>query len=106
MLTSPSPSETNVRDAVSARQTLPVPVMDLRAQYMMIGEELLAAVREVFDQHSYVLGPKVAEFEKAFATYCDAKHCVAVNSGTSALHLALICAGVGPGDEVITVPMT
>src|SRR5690606_16768050 len=54
----------------------------------------------------YVLGPEVAAFEEAFAACVGARHCVGVNSGTSALHLALICAGVGPGDEVVTTPMT
>src|SRR5947209_9137084 len=83
-----------------------VPMLDLRAQYSHIREELLRAVQEVADSTTYVLGPRVAEFERAFAAYVGAKHCVGVNSGTSALHLALICAGVGPGDEVITVPMT
>src|SRR5438874_3589571 len=63
-------------------------------------------MKEVDDSTTYVLGPKVAEFENAFAAYLGARHCVGVNSGTSALHLALICAGVKPGDEVITVPMT
>ncbi len=53
-----------------------------------------------------MLGPKVAEFERNFAAYAGSKHCIGVNSGTSALHLALIAAGVGQGDEVITVPMT
>src|SRR5438477_9369444 len=83
-----------------------VPMLDLRAQYSHIREELLRAVQEVADSTTYVLGPRVAEFERAFAAYVGARHCVGVNSGTSALHLALICAGVGPGDEVITVPMT
>src|SRR5437868_14296744 len=83
-----------------------VPMLDLRAQYVRIREELLRAMQEVADSTTYVLGPKVAEFEKAFAAYVGARHCVGVNSGTSALHLALIGAGVGPGDEVITVPMT
>jgi dTDP-4-amino-4,6-dideoxygalactose transaminase len=81
-------------------------MLDLRAQYVRIREELLRAMQEVADSTTYVLGPKVAEFEKAFAAYVGAKHCVGVNSGTSALHLALLSAGVGPGDEVITVPMT
>ena len=67
---------------------------------------MLEALQEVAESTAYVLGPKVAAFEEAFAAYVGAKHCVGVNSGTSALHLALICAGVGPGDEVITVPMT
>src|SRR5204862_7276042 len=61
---------------------------------------------EVLSDASFVLGPKVAEFERAFAAYSGAKHCVGVNTGTSALHLALIAAGVGSGDEVVTVPMT
>lgn len=54
----------------------------------------------------FVLGPEVAAFEERFADYCSASHCSAVSSGTSALHLALLAAGVGPGDEVITVSMT
>ena len=53
-----------------------------------------------------MLGPEVAAFEERFAAYCGVKHCMAVNSGTSALHLALLAAGIGPGDEVITVSMT
>ncbi len=85
---------------------LTVPMLDLRVQYSRIREELLRALQEVADSSTYVLGPKVAEFEKAFAAYVGARHCVGVNTGTSALHLALIGAGVGPGDEVLTVPMT
>jgi dTDP-4-amino-4,6-dideoxygalactose transaminase len=83
-----------------------VPVVDLRGQYSQIRDEILRAVKEVADSTSYILGPKVSEFERAFADYVGAKHCIGVNSGTSALHLALICAGVGRWDEVITVPMT
>jgi len=83
-----------------------LPVVDLRAQYARLRDEVSEALQEVADSMAYVLGPKVVEFEGAFASYTEAKHCVAVNSGTSALHLALICAGVGAGDEVITVPAT
>jgi dTDP-4-amino-4,6-dideoxygalactose transaminase len=54
----------------------------------------------------YVLGEEVAAFEREFAAYCGTRHAIAVNTGTSALHLALLAAGIGPGDEVITVPMT
>jgi dTDP-4-amino-4,6-dideoxygalactose transaminase len=89
-----------------AAKEFPIPFLDLGAQYATIRDEVLEALREVAESASYVLGPKVAEFEEAFAGYVGAKHCVGVNSGTSALHLALICAGVQPGDEVITVPMT
>ena len=83
-----------------------VPFLDLQAQYRSIREELIAALTDVADSTRYVLGPAVADFEQEFATYMGAEHCVAVNSGTSALHLALIAAGVEAGDEVITVPMT
>src|SRR5204863_3313704 len=64
------------------------------------------ALLEVAESTAYVLGPRVAAFEQEFARYVGAKHCVGVNTGTSALHLALLAAGVGPGDEVLTVPMT
>jgi dTDP-4-amino-4,6-dideoxygalactose transaminase len=84
----------------------PIPVLDLLAQYAGLRDEVLQALREVADSTTYILGPRVAEFEEAFAAYTGARHCVGVNSGTSALHLALIAADVGPGDEVITVPMT
>jgi dTDP-4-amino-4,6-dideoxygalactose transaminase len=83
-----------------------VPFLDLGAQFATIRDEVLEALREVAESTAYVLGPKVAEFEKAFAAHIGSRHCIGVNSGTSALHLALICAGVRPGDEVITVPMT
>jgi dTDP-4-amino-4,6-dideoxygalactose transaminase len=68
--------------------------------------EIDAAVMRVIEGSQFVLGPEVAAFEERFASYCSAKHCLAVSSGTSALHLALLAAGVGPGDEVITVSMT
>ncbi len=61
---------------------------------------------DVLDSGQFVLGDEVAAFEHEFAAYCGAKHAIAVNTGTSALHLALLAAGVGPGDEVITVPFT
>jgi dTDP-4-amino-4,6-dideoxygalactose transaminase len=83
-----------------------LPVLDLRAQYARIRDEILQAIGEVADSTGYVLGPKVAAFESAFTSYVGTKHCIGVSSGTAALHLALLGAGVGPGDEVITVPMT
>lgn len=83
-----------------------VPFLDLRAQFARIDAEVRQSILEVAESGTYVLGPRVASFEDEFAAYHGAKHCVGVNSGTSALHLALLAAGVGPGDEVITVPMT
>jgi dTDP-4-amino-4,6-dideoxygalactose transaminase len=83
-----------------------VPFLDLKAQYAALEPQIRQAVLETIASGTYVLGPKVAAFENAFAEYHGARHCIGVNSGTSALHLALLAAGVGPGDEVITVPMT
>ncbi len=80
--------------------------MDLKAQYQSIKQEIDSAAIETLESGEYILGSKVKAFEENFATYCQAKECVAVNSGTSALHLALIAAGVKQGDEVITVAMT
>src|SRR5262245_14098203 len=83
-----------------------VPYFDLKAQYRGIREEILTALDRVCQNASFIMGTEVAEFEKEFAAYCEAKHCIALNSGTSALHLALLAAGVGPGDEVITTSNT
>src|SRR5450631_2036171 len=83
-----------------------VPYLDLKAQYQSIKPEIDAAIARVLDSGQFVLGSEVAGFEQEFATYCGAAECIALNSGTSALHLALLAAGVGPGDEVITVPFT
>jgi dTDP-4-amino-4,6-dideoxygalactose transaminase len=87
-------------------KSTPVPFLDLKAQFALIQSRVQKEILEVAESATYVLGPKVAAFERAFAAHHGAKHCVGVNSGTSALHLALIAAGVGPGDEVLTVPMT
>src|SRR6476659_4362114 len=83
-----------------------IPFNNLQLQYAGIRSEILSAVRDVLESGHYVLGKEVAAFEEEFAAACGVKYCVAVNSGTSALHLALLAAGVGPGDEVITVPFT
>lgn len=83
-----------------------VPFLDLKAQYRQIKPDVDAAVLRAIESAHYVLGPEVATFENRFADYCGVDHCLAVNSGTSALHLALLAAGIGPGDEVITVSMT
>lgn len=83
-----------------------IPFLDLKAQYRQLKPEIDAAVGRVLDSAHFVLGPDVVSFEERFAAYCNVEHCAAVNSGTSALHLALCAAGVGPGDEVITVSMT
>ena len=83
-----------------------IPVVDLQAQYRSIKAEIDEAVLRVLDSSQFVLGEEVAAFEHEFARFCNSSDAVAVNSGTSALHLALLAAGIGPGDEVITVPFT
>jgi dTDP-4-amino-4,6-dideoxygalactose transaminase len=83
-----------------------IPFLDLKAQYKSIGPDVEAAVIEVLRRGDYVMGDSVTRFETDFAAFCGARDAVAVNTGTSALHLALLAAGVGPGDEVVTVSST
>ena len=83
-----------------------IPLVDLRAQYLSIKNEVDAAVAGVMESGQFILGDEVEAFEREFAAYCGAAEGIAVNSGTSALHLALLAAGVRAGDEVITAPFT
>lgn len=83
-----------------------IPFVELKSQYLALQPEINQAIAEVFADSNFILGPRVVRFEEQFAAYCHANHAIAVNSGTSALHLALLAAGVGPGDEVITVSLT
>jgi dTDP-4-amino-4,6-dideoxygalactose transaminase len=83
-----------------------IPFIDLRAQYHNIKSEIDAAVLSVLESSEFTLGSEVAKFEEEFAAYTRSKFAIGVNTGTSALHLALLAANVGPGDEVITVPFT
>jgi dTDP-4-amino-4,6-dideoxygalactose transaminase len=83
-----------------------VPFVDLPAQYRQLKSEIDAAITGVLESAQFILGDQVAAFEEQFAAYSGAEFGIAVNSGTSALHLALLAAGIGPGDEVITTPFT
>jgi len=83
-----------------------VPYLDLPAQMRGLRQEIDAAIARTLDNCSFCLGPDVAEFEKGFAQFCGAEHCVGLNTGTSALHIALLLLNIGPGDEVITTPST
>ena len=83
-----------------------IPFLDLRAQYASLQTEIETAVLEALRSGAFVLGPAVERFEADFAAYCGAREAIAVNTGTSALHLALLAAGIGEGDEVITVSAT
>ncbi|MGZ8941313.1 MAG: DegT/DnrJ/EryC1/StrS family aminotransferase [Methylobacter sp.] len=83
-----------------------IPFVDLKAQYAGIKDEVNVAIQGILESCQFTLGSEVAAFEEEFATYCQAQYGIGVNTGTSALHLALLAAGIGPGDEVITVPFT
>lgn len=83
-----------------------VPFVDLKALHSEIEQELREVFDRVLSNSTFVLGPEVQRFEKDFATYIGSAHCVALNTGTAAIHLALAALGVGAGDEVITVPHT
>ena len=83
-----------------------VPLLDLKKQYEGIKDDVVKAVNEVFDSQLFILGPKVEELEKEIAAYCRCNYAVGVSSGTDALLLSLMAAGVGYGDLVITTPYT
>ncbi len=84
----------------------PVPYLDLKAQLKPLRAELDDAIARTLDNCSFCLGPDVVQFEKDFAKFCGAEYALGFNSGTSALHVAMLLLGVGPGDEVITTPYT
>ena len=83
-----------------------VPLLDLKAEYHELRDQILPALDRVCENSAFVLGEDVEQFEREFASYCNVKHCVALSSGTAALHLGLLALGVQPGDEVITSPNT
>jgi dTDP-4-amino-4,6-dideoxygalactose transaminase len=79
-----------------------IPLVDLAAQYKSIKEEIDEAISDVIASSAFVGGRYVEAFEKSFASFCSARHCISVGNGTDALFIALKMLGVGPGDEVIT----
>jgi dTDP-4-amino-4,6-dideoxygalactose transaminase len=83
-----------------------VPFLDLKTQYCQIQAELRPILEDIMSNGAFIGGPQVSAFEEEFAAFCGGGHCVGLNSGTDALRFALIAAGIGPGDEVITVSHT
>jgi dTDP-4-amino-4,6-dideoxygalactose transaminase len=83
-----------------------VPLLDLKAQYAEIRDEIEPVVKEVFESQYFILGPKVKEFEDSIASYCGSKYAVGCASGSDALLLALMALDIKPGDEIITTPYT
>lgn len=80
--------------------------IDLKRQYQLYKRDIDQAIQGVLEDGRYVLGPSVGDLESQLADYCGAKHCLGVSSGTCSLQIALMALGIGPGDEVITVPFT
>jgi dTDP-4-amino-4,6-dideoxygalactose transaminase len=87
-------------------ETNRIPFLDLVAPHRELKDELAAVFVHALDTAGFIGGPMVEDFEKSFAKFCDAQHCAGVGSGTDALRFALMAAGVGPDDAVITVPNT
>src|SRR3989338_7397745 len=85
---------------------MPIPLIDLKRQYLSIKTEIDQAISETISHASFIMGEPIKKFEDAFALCCNVSYGVATSSGTSALYLALVAHGVEPGDEVITVPNT
>lgn len=81
-----------------------VPYLNLQAQHTALKQEFAAAIQEVIDTGAFAGGPFVTAFEEDFASYCECQHAIGLGSGTDALWLTLLALGIGPGDEVITVP--
>ncbi|MCF8080455.1 MAG: DegT/DnrJ/EryC1/StrS family aminotransferase [Desulfobacterales bacterium] len=83
-----------------------VPLLDLKAQYQGIKNEVLAAAEEIFERQQFILGPRVEKLEKEIAQYCRSRFAVGVSSGSDALLICLMADGIGPGDRVLTTPYT
>ena len=86
--------------------TSKIPFLDLVSLHEGLKEELLSVFRRALETAAFIGGPMVEDFERDFAAFCTTQHCVGVGSGTDALRFALIAAGIGAGDIVLTVPNT
>ena len=80
--------------------------IDLRTQYQRISDSIIKGIHGVLEHGQYIMGPEIAELEKQLAAFVGVKHCIALSSGTDALMMALMALGIGPGDEVITTPLS
>jgi dTDP-4-amino-4,6-dideoxygalactose transaminase len=83
-----------------------IPLVDLKAQYRAYKDEIDAAVQDIIDNTSFIMGPKLKQFEDDFAAFCRVKHAIGTGSGTEALQMAFLALGIGSGDEVITTSHT
>jgi dTDP-4-amino-4,6-dideoxygalactose transaminase len=99
-------NKTNTRPQTTSSANVPFPFLDLKAQFNSIREEVMAAISRVMESQQFILGPEVKHLEEEIAGKLCAKYAVGCASGTDALILALMAAGIGPGDEVITTPFS
>src|SRR5689334_11554155 len=83
-----------------------IPLLDIEAQHRPMREEILAAVTRVIDSRQFIMGPEVKQLEREIAAYTGVIHGISCASGSDALYLALLAAGIGPGDEVLTTPFS
>ena len=83
-----------------------IPLVDLKANYLSIKDEIDTSIQEVIDNTSFIMGKYLKNFEENYAKFCKAKHAIGCSSGTTAVHMALLAAGIKKGDEAITVPNT
>ena len=81
-----------------------IPFLDLVTPHRELQDEILAVVRQALSTAAFTNGPMLLQFETAFAEFCGTQHCIGVSSGTDALRFALLAAGIGPGDAVLTAP--
>ena len=95
-----------MQDAIQTGVIMRVPLLDLKAQYATIKDEVLPVIADVCESQMFALGPAVADFEKRIAAYCRSKYAIGVSSGTDALLVSLMALDIKPGDEVITTPFT
>jgi len=97
---------TGMRESESTTPVVPVPLLNLAANFAQVRDPVLAEIAEICDSGHYVLGPKVTAFEEALAAYCGSRYALGVSSGTDALLVALMALGIGRGDEVIVPTFT
>src|ERR1700694_3617282 len=97
---------TNTGIDSSTTSLSPILAEDLTRQFEHIGDEIRAAIERVLPGGRYVLCPELVAFEQEYAAFCGTPYAIGVSSGTDALQLALAACGIGPGDEVITIPNT